>query len=141
MFPKIFFLGKFFWLKGADILRKVLNSPKKRSTLSILVSKGIGVGIFVNPLMSLADTVKTRHLMTAKDTLTGHLRLKREKLSSEMPHEENHHDNDEIDYADNNPDYPHVGTELFDWRKRHPQTTATLAPLHQPPACLSLIHI
>ena len=32
----------------------------------------------VNPFMSLADTVETCHLMTAKDSLTSYLRCKRE---------------------------------------------------------------
>ena len=66
VFPKIFFLGKFFWFETSDIFRNVLTGPTIRSVLSILILKGIGIGILVNPLMTLADTVETHHLMTAK---------------------------------------------------------------------------
>ena len=74
VFPKIFFSGKVFWLESSGNFRKMLNGLKKRTSLSIPVSKGIRIGVFINPLMMLADTVETRHLMTAKDTLAGHLR-------------------------------------------------------------------
>ena len=74
VFPKIFFSRELFRFEGPNVSRNMLNGLKKRSALSILVSKGIGVGILINPLMTLAVTVKTRHLMTVKHTLTGHLR-------------------------------------------------------------------
>ena len=84
----------------------------------MFISKGIVVRKLICTLVLLADMVDTRHLMSAKHTLTSHLRCERKDLSSEMPHEENHHNNDEDDHDDNDPENQYIGTELFDLQKR-----------------------